>query len=297
MMPMTQMKMFPSLFTIMLFCSPAAAQPVLVEIVERHGVTLSGEHGLEWAFDENEDPLLEPTPGSFAAPLAMLTTSTGADRIAAAYAFGILAGRGAPDVEPGELTAAGRALLQMIESQDRKTRIVGARVAGRVFAVPFESAASAKASTSAKTTADKSAGQAGAVPRGTIAALYQMWNGSNDTEQLAAMDALGQLRERGALAALAERYNFYRDEKKRTLAGGAVEAMARIGDPSSAEFVKRLAADPWAEGKDATALAVVFARARLLKDGSITVLRQALDDKKLHGQARGYLAELGFPEL
>ena len=120
---------------------------------------------------------------------------------------------------------------------------------GRVFAAPFDSRLAA------------------AVPQGTIDALYQMWNSSNDTEQLAAMDALGQLRERGALAALAERYNFYRDEKKRTLAGGAVEAMARIGDPSSAEFVKRLAADPWAEGKDATALAVVFARARLLKDG------------------------------
>lgn len=144
--------------------------------------------------------------------------------------------------------------------------------------------------------AKASAGQAGTVPQGTIEALYQMWNSSNDTEQLAAMDALGSIRERGALAALAERYNFYRDEKQRALAGGAVEAMARIGDPSSAEFVKRLAADPWAEGKDATALAVAFARERLLKDGSITVLRQAMDDKKRHGQARGYLAELGFPE-
>ena len=71
--------------------------------------------------------------------------------------------------------------------------------------------------------------------------------------------------------------------------------MARIGDPFSAEFVKRLAADPWTEGKDATALAVSFARERLLKDGSITVLRKAMDDQKRHGQARGYLAELGFP--
>ena len=59
--------------------------------------------------------------------------------------------------------------------------------------------------------------------------------------------------------------------------------------------MKRLTADPWAEGKDATALAVAFARERLLKDGSITVLRQAMDDKTRHGQARGYLAELGFP--
>ena len=165
----------------------------------------------------------------------------------------------------------------MMVSQDRKTRIVGARVLGRAFAAPFDSQARA------------------AMPQGTIEALYQMWNSDNDTEQLAAMDALGQLRERASLAALAERYNFYRDEKKRALAGGAVEAMARIGDPSSAEFVKRLAADPWSEGKDATALAVAFARERLLKDGAINVLRQAMDDKRRHGQARGYLAELGFP--
>lgn len=251
--------------------------------MERHGVTLSSR-GFEGAFDDNEEPLLEPTAGSFAAPLAMLTTSTGSDRIAAAFAFGVLAGRGAPDVATGELAAAGEAFLRMMLSQDRKTRIVGARVLGRAFAAPFDAPASAKAS----------AGQAGAVPQGTIEALYQMWNSDNDTEQLAAMDALGQLRERASLAALAERYNFYRDENKRALAGGAVEAMARIGDPFSAEFIKRLAADPWSEGKDATALAVAFARARLLKDGSINVLRQAMDDKRRHGQARGYLTELGF---
>ena len=264
------------LLAMILTCMPAAAQPVLEELLERHGVTLS-DRGFEAAFDENEEPLLEPTPGSFAAPLAMLTASTGPDRIAAAFVFGVLAGRSAPEVASGELTAAGQALLQMIVSADRKTRIVGARVAGRVFAAPFESRTAAQ------------------VPQGMVEALFKLWNSANDTEQLAAMDALGQIRERGALAPLTERYNFYRDSKKRTLAGGAVEAMARIGDPSSAEFVKRLAADPWAEGNDATALAVAFARERLLKDGSITVLRQAMDEKKRHGQARGYLAELGFP--
>jgi hypothetical protein len=255
---------------------PASAQAVLEELVERHGVTLSSR-GFEGAFDDNEEPLLEPTAGSFAAPLAILQTASGADRIAAAFAFGVLAGRYAPEVARGELTAAGEALVRMMVSQDRKTRIVGARVLGRVFAVPFD------------------ARSASAAPQGTIEALYQMWNSDNDTEQLAAMDALGQLRERASLAALAERYNFYRDEKKRALAGGAVEAMARIGDPSSAAFLKALAADPWSEGKDATALAVSFARERLLKDGSINVLRQAMDDKKRHGQARGYLTELGFP--
>lgn len=273
---MTQIKTPLVLLVTMLSCLPASAQQVLEELVERHGVTLSSR-GFEGAFDDNEEPLLEPTPGSFAAPLAMLTTATGGDRIAAAFVFGILAGKSAPDVAPGEMTAAGQALLQMMASQDRKTRIVGARVAGRVFAVPFDTTISA------------------AVPQGMVEALFQMWNSSNDLEQLAAMDALGQIRERGALAPLTERYNFYRDSRKRALAGGAIEAMARIGDPFSAEFVKRLAADPWTEGKDATALAVSFARERLLKDGSITVLRKAMDDQKRHGQARGYLAELGFP--
>ena len=56
-----------------------------------------------------------------------------------------------------------------------------------------------------------------------------------------------------------------------------------------------MAGDKWADGRDATALAVAFARERLLHDGSIALIKQALDDKSLRGQARGYLAELGAP--
>ena len=40
---------------------------------------------------------------------------------------------------------------------------------------------------------------------------------------------------------------------------------------------------------------MAFARERMLKDGSIAVIRQALDDKSRRDQARGYLAELGAP--
>ena len=58
-------------------------------------------------------------------------------------------------------------------------------------------------------------------------------------------------------------------------------------------IVRQLTGDRWAEGKDPTALAVAFARERLLKDGSIAVIQQALDDKSRRNQARGYLAELG----
>ena len=71
--------------------------------------------------------------------------------------------------------------------------------------------------------------------------------------------------------------------------------MARIGDVSTVELIKTVAADRWAEGRDATALAVAFARERLLKDGSIVTIQQAADDKSRRVQARGYLQELGAP--
>ena len=64
---------------------------------------------------------------------------------------------------------------------------------------------------------------------------------------------------------------------------------------SSDLLVRELSGDRWADGKDATALAVAFARERLLKDGSVAQIRAALDDKSRRDQARGYLAELGAP--
>ncbi len=233
------------------------------------------------------------TPGSFAAPLGMLATSRGGDLIAAAYAFGILAGRSGQAAAPAELAAAGQTLVQMIGSEDRKARIAGARVAGRVYAVPFDVVPRPGSGQAPRQGSGQAA--AGVLPQGLVDALFSLFNRTNETEQLAAMDALGLVRERTAVPALTERYRFYRDTKKRSLAGGALEALARIGDPSTADIVTVLAADSWAEGKDATALAVAFARQRLLKDGSIAVIQQALDDRSRRAQARGYLAELGAP--
>ena len=126
-------------------------------------------------------------------------------------------------------------------------------------------------------------------------AIFSMLNQEREIDQLAAIDALGLLREPSAVASLTERYYFYREGNKRALAGGALEALARIGDPPTAEIIKLLVADKWADGKDATSLAVAFARERMLRDGSIAVIQQALDDKSRRGQARGYLAELGAP--
>lgn len=250
------------------------AQSALAELMRRHGIETGN---LEAAFDSNAMPAIPVTPGAMATPLGMLTASTGADRINAAYAFGILAGRSGRAAAPQELAAAGQALVAMINSGDRRSRIAGARVAGRVFAAPFDGSA------------------APSLPPGLVDALYATLNLDAEVDQLVAMDALGLIRERSAVAALTERYHYYRDARSRARAGGAIEALARIGDRSSIELVRQVAADAWSAGNDPTALAVAFARERLLQDGSVAVIQKALGENKLRDQARGYLAELGVP--
>jgi hypothetical protein len=255
--------------------STASAQPALVELLQRHGVAVkAGEFDV--AFDAQLAPSIPVTPGSFATPLALLATSTGNERIAAAYAFGILAGRSGVAASPQELAAAGQTFVAMIGAEDRRSRIAGARVSGRVFAVTLEAS-----------------GPRPTAPQGLADMLFGLLNQDHEIEQLAAMDALGLLREVSAASALTDRYAFYRDRHKRALAGGALEALARIGDPSTMMVVRQLTGDRWADGRDATALAVAFARERYLRDGSIAVIREALNDRSRGAQARGYLIELG----
>ena len=255
--------------------SVASAQSLLMEVMIRHGVHLPGG-SYERAFDEGMRPSTPVNPGTFATPLALITSTTGGSRIDAAFAFGILAGRSGLAASPQELAAAGQALAQMIASEDRRTRIAGARVAGRVYAVPLDA-------------------PPGAVTTTALAeALFALFNSSHDVELLAAMDALGLMRQVSAVASLTERYQFYRQANKRALAGGALEALARIGDPSSQAIAQAVIGDKWGEGRDSTALAVAFARERLLKDGSVALIRAAADDRSRRAQALGYLAELGF---
>src|SRR5689334_16675694 len=104
--------------------SSAAAQSPLNELMQRHGVDAKG--GFETAFDAHAAPAVPVTPGSFATPLAVLTTATGAERIAAAYAFAILAGHSGRAASPQELAAAGQILVLMIGGDDRKSRVAGA---------------------------------------------------------------------------------------------------------------------------------------------------------------------------
>ena len=253
----------------------ADAQPILIDVLARHGVELPGKN-FEAAFDAGLVPTVAVGAGAFATPLARLSVATGSDRVAAAYAFGILAGRSAREALPGELAAAGQALVQMMGSGDRRSRIAGARVAGRVLAASLEPG-----------------GVRPPLPAGLTEGLFSLLNQPNEYEQLAAMDALGLVRETNAVAALTERYAFYRADGKRARAGGALEALARIGDVSTVELVKTVAAERWAEGRDATALAVAFARERLLKDGSLVIIQQAVGNQSHRVQARGYLQELG----
>ena len=253
----------------------AGAQTPLVDVMQRHGIDVK-RGAFDVAFDAYAAPTIPVTPGSFATPLAVLTSTTGGEQIDGAYAFGILAGRSGGAASVQELDAAGQALVQMLHAADVRSRIAGARVAGRLFAASF----------------DRS-GPRPVVPAGLVAAMFALLNQDSEFEQLAAMDALGLLRETTAVTSLTERYQYYRDRRKRALAGGAVEALARIGDGSSVGLVKQLTADRWFDGRDATALAVTFARERLLKDGSIAMIQQALNDKSRRNQARGYLAELG----
>lgn len=254
----------------------AFAQSALVELMTRHGVQIQNRD-FQRAFDEGMAPSGPLSPGAFATPLGLMTGGNVAERINAAYAFGILAGRsGRGTATLAELAAAGQTLVVMLSSEDRRTRIAAARVIGRVFAPPLD------------TSTPKPA-----IPAGAIDALFTMLNRDADVEQLAAMDALGLLREASAAASLTERYRFYRENKERALAGGAIEALARIGHPSSVPVISELASDPWSGGEDATALAIAFARERLLKDGSVVVIRNAVNERQRGAQARGYLVELG----
>jgi hypothetical protein len=250
------------------------SQTPLLDVLVRHGIDVP-DRDIERAFDAGVSPAVAVTPGAFATPLALLVGG-GRERIDAAYAFGILAGRSGRAASHEELNAAGQVLVAMIASDDRRTRIAGARVAGRVFAAPLEPSLGAPA-----------------LPTGLADALFVLLNRASETDQLVAMDALGLVRHTNAVSSLTERFHYYRERGKRALAGGALEALARIGDPSSVAVVTPLASDPWATGTDATALAVAFARERLLRDGSVALIRQALEDRSRRVQARGYLIELG----
>jgi len=102
------------------------------------------------------------------------------------------------------------------------------------------------------------------------------------------------LRETAAVPGLVERFNRHRT-RDRKLAAGALEALARIGDPQIADLVRGLVTDGWGDRDDAAGLAAAFAREKYLKDGSVARIEKAASHRALGPRARAYLAELGVP--
>jgi hypothetical protein len=99
--------------------SAAAAQSSLVELLQRHGIQAK-DGAFDVPFDAHAAPVVPVTSGSLATPIAVLTTAEGNERIAGAYAFGILAGRSGRAASAQELAAAGQTLVLMIGAGDRR---------------------------------------------------------------------------------------------------------------------------------------------------------------------------------
>lgn len=243
-------------------------------ILRAAGVDLP-RSGAEGAFDAGVTGPSPVPPGAFPTLVVGMGPVGPRARVRNAYAFGVLAGRSGRMVPIGELSGAGIALLQMIVADERATRIAGARVAGRVFAVPLDGR------------------PAPPRPAGLVEAVLLMLNVQNASEQGAAMEAIGLLGETAAAPTLTELHRAYRERNNRELAGRALEALVRIGLPGTEPLVRALAADGWGDREDAAGLAVAFARERYLADGSRARLEAAKDHKVLGPTARAYLTELG----
>jgi hypothetical protein len=234
--------------------------------------------GAETAFDQWMVAPAPIPPGAFATLLVGMGPVDPTPRVRATYAFGVLAGRSARSVPPPELAGAGVVIIQMLLAPDRRVRVAAARVAGRVSAQPVDG------------------GPVPVRPTGLEAALFAILNQPDETEQLAAMEAIGLIGERAAIGALVERYEFSRRENRRPQAGAALEALTRIGDASTEPIARALVGDRWGERDDATGLVVAYAREKFLKDGSVGRLQVNASHRSLGPQARVYLEELGVKQ-
>jgi hypothetical protein len=272
------MRIVPGIFAVLLLAGGTllAQAPNGRAILIGAGVEVP-RGGSEAAFDAWLTGPAPIPPGAITQLIVGMGPVGNVPRVRNAYAFGVLAGRSARGVAPGELAGAGIALITMLVSDDRSTRIAGCRVAGRVFAAPIDG------------------GPVPVRPTGLIEAVVMLLNARDEKEQVASMEAIGLLRETAAIPSLTDFYTRHRAKNNRQMAGAALEALVRIGDPQSAILVKELATDSWGDRKDATGLIVAYARERYLKDGSAKILQDAAADRTLGPRARAYLAELGLP--
>lgn len=234
------------------------------------------ENGVRRAFDGRIEPA-RPVPASAYGPVTAAMSDTNVQvRLSATYAFGVLASSKQGLVPEAATTTAISAIEQMLTDETIDVRLAAIGVSGRIFRA---SPAGPPPSPSA-------------LPEPLIEGLIAAMNQADPREQAAAMDALGRAREARALDALNERLSYHRQQGPPSLAVAALDALARIADPSSVEMVRTLATDRWAMNGDPY-LSVLFARERLLNDGSTATLKLVASDRRLGERARAYLAELG----
>lgn len=203
-------------------------------------------------------------------------------RMEAIYAFGSIA-------QPPLASEAAQQLVKALDHYDPAIRAAAARVIGRLKVV--------------------SAGTD----------LIKAVNDSQPPVRVAAMRALGQIGERTAIDALAQQVEHYRGGEA---AWAALDALARIGDPSSVplftsrladrdEFIRRAAAEGLGRAGEATAIAPLEAGAANDRSGMVRAamafalvklgrdyaphLMTLLDDDKAVPQVAEYLIELGPP--
>lgn len=235
----------------------------------------TGEARIRQWLVEGQSPV-RPVPAAAFDRLAdAMADADSPTRASAAYAFAILATSRLGLVPEAPRDRAIATLVKMIASPYQDTRIAAMEVAGRAFAAPLDG----------DPPLEPVAGDA--LSNALVAAM----NAANLTDQRAAMEALGRLRDRRALQALNERFVYHREHGPRQQAVAALEALARIGDPATASLIRPLIDSVWTRRND-TRLAMLFARARLFHDGSEEGLRRAADDRKTGPQARAYLEEL-----
>jgi HEAT repeat protein len=202
-------------------------------------------------------------------------------RVNAAYAIAVLATADPLVVPPSVLGSIGAALTTMLVAPEEPVRLAAARTAGRAF----------RRQASPRLVLNRGP----QLPPQLSDQLIELMNRPRAEEIAAAMEALGLMRETRAVQAITDRFEFHRNEGPQLLALTALEALARIAHPGSADMVRAVAASPWASRNDDIALTVAFARERVLHDGSIKAIESAARQPGTQARAESYLYELRAP--
>jgi hypothetical protein len=283
-----------------------AIAATLMLVVERRVRPQRTEGAAASAFREGILPAMRVPPEVFDHMAAGMSDPDPGVRREAVLAFAVLAGAGARTVPDAAMAVAERALVGLLGALESETRVAAAHAAGHLYRRSLDAS-----------------GVTGArrIPTSVGDALIALVNQPLELERLVAMESLGLAGEVRAVTALADRYQYHRRAGPPLEMAAALDALARLGHPSSlplflaawtdrwdavrvlgyeglarttarAEAVTLLAGRP--EERDTTVgLAQAFARARLLADGSVARLIDALRASRSRVQAYGYLLELG----